>query len=73
MAKPTCQKCGGNEFELYPFVPKDSKEKLRFVICSKCGFIVGCLENENIGELLGLHFKYTTQEIRKVLQKIKQA
>ena len=36
-----CPKCEGTEFEKL----ENEQENYEFVICSKCGCIVGCLDN----------------------------
>jgi len=52
MAVSTCIKCGGQSFEIMIQKPEESKYQLMFVQCSKCGSVIGVLEDRNIGSML---------------------
>jgi hypothetical protein len=51
MAASTCVKCGSTGFELKD-VLTESPWKLYFVQCSRCGGVVGVLDDQNIGGML---------------------
>lgn len=52
MAKSTCVKCGGTEFELVETTPKKSHFVFSFVQCAQCGGVVGVMDFYNIGNVL---------------------
>jgi len=52
MAVSTCPKCDSHTFEIVENTPKNSKFKLQFVQCSKCGAVIGVMDSYNIGSLL---------------------
>ena len=52
MARSTCMKCGGVEFEMVENEPRDSNWKYMFVQCAACGGVVGVVDYFNIGDLV---------------------
>jgi transcription elongation factor Elf1 len=44
MAVSTCLKCAGHSFELVPFTPLGTSNKLTMVQCSSCGTPIGVLD-----------------------------
>ena len=49
MAKSTCVKRGGTQFEIVEAVPHNSNFRLTFVQCRSCGGVVGVIDSINIG------------------------
>jgi hypothetical protein len=44
MAMTTCLKCSGHSFEIVPFNPIGTQQKLSFVQCADCGTAVGVID-----------------------------
>ena len=61
MAKSSCPKCQGGNFEVQQVKPATSKFTLLFVQCASCGAVVGALEQHNIGEILDKQGEALTQ------------
>jgi predicted nucleic-acid-binding Zn-ribbon protein len=62
MATSTCLKCGGTGFENKEVSPNNSKFKVTFVQCVKCGGVVGVMDFFNTGAEL--------QEIKRAIAAI---
>ena len=49
MAQSKCIKCEGSEFELAEVKPVNSNVKVILLQCSKCGTVIGALDQYNVG------------------------
>lgn len=57
--------CNSTSFELAEEEPRDSRYKLLFVRCSRCGAVVGTMDYYNIGHLLHKFAKELNIDLNK--------
>jgi len=50
MVQPSCPKCSGKEFEMVSQQIKNANFPTSLIACSKCGSVLGALENIAAGE-----------------------
>lgn len=65
MARSRCFKCGNHEFEMKEVEPRGSNYKFLFIQCTRCGGVVGVVNNSHlpsmlrkIGEKLGVKMDF---------------
>jgi transcription initiation factor IIE alpha subunit len=75
MARSSCPKCAGFNFEIKEFAPYGSAFKLMSVQCSSCGSVVGALEYFNSGakiEKLEKQIAVVENNQQKIIQQLNQ-